>query len=358
MATSAATHPLLMATIEPTRLEMTANATSSGVVASGADQNQREPSKPRSRKTGKTHPPKKQPQRGMGVAQLERLRLQDQERWTKMSEIPPQPYPPYFLPHSNPQRPGFSFPGPLDAVGGVPVQYYTPPPTHPLPAVSTGLGLGLGLGLGMGRGLLVPRKDDGGGDHGRSAPASVRARVMFAAFGAGAPVGEGGSSKAVETPRELSSIPNAQQCVSDRCDVCLKKKRTDSHNAGLFITRARENHLEKMRVGNCDFLGLNLEVPQAKAASTPIYTTHNLDDDDDDDQNVEVTAIRRRVNVSGGGVSMEYEFFPGKSGRSTWTEGLNFPAGEEVAADADADASEDGGGEASNSIDLSLKLSC
>lgn len=70
---------------------------------------------------------------------------------------------------------------------------------------------------------------------------------------------------------------------------------------------------------------------------------------------MEVTAIRRRVNISGGGVSMEYEFFPGKSGRSTWTEGLNFPAREEAAADTDA--SEDGG-EASNSIDLSLKLSC
>ncbi|KAK3424258.1 hypothetical protein EUGRSUZ_F01065 [Eucalyptus grandis] len=219
MATSAATHPLLMAATEPPRLEVTANATNNGIVTSGADQNRREPSKPRSRRTGKTHPPKKQPQRGMGVAQLERLRLQDQERWTKMSEIPPQPYTsPYFLPHSNPQRPGFPFPGSLDAVGGVPVQYRTPP-TH-LPPVSTGLGLG--LGMGMGKGFLVERKDDGGVDHGRKAGVSVRARVMFDAFGAGAPVGQGGSSKAVETSRELSSIPNVQKCVSDRCDVCLK----------------------------------------------------------------------------------------------------------------------------------------
>lgn len=62
----------------------------------------------------------------------------------------------------------------------------------------------------------------------------------------------------------------------------LQKKRTDSQNAGLFINRARENYPEKMRVGNCDFLGLNLEIPQSKAAArTPIYTAHNLDDDDD-----------------------------------------------------------------------------
>ncbi|XP_056173335.1 uncharacterized protein LOC130139736 isoform X1 [Syzygium oleosum] len=347
MATSAATHPLLMAATEPTRLERTTNS----IVTPGADQNRQEqPSKPRPRKMAKQHPPKKQPQRGMGVAQLERLRLQDQERWTKMPEVPPQPYPPYFLLHGNPQRPGFSFPGPLDAAGGVPVQQYCAPPTRPPSPVSTGLG----LGLGMGRGFLVQRKDDGGGDHGRLAPASAPGQVMFDAFGAGAPAGRGGSSKAVETSRELSSIPNAQQCMSDRCDVCLKKKRMDSQNAGLFVNRARENYPEKMRVGNCDFLGLNLEIPQSKAAArTPIYTAHNLDDDDD--QNVEVTAIRRRVNISGGGVSMEYEFFPGKSGRSTWTEGLNFPAQEEAAADTDA--SEDGG-EASNSIDLSLKLSC
>ncbi|KAI3441581.1 uncharacterized protein J3R85_002177 [Psidium guajava] len=346
MATSAATHPLLVAAAEPTKLEMTTNT--SNPIASRTDQERQEPSRPRARKMGRPHPPKKQPQRGMGVAQLERLRLQDQERWTKLSEIPPQPYPPYFLPHNNPQRPGFSFPGPLDAVGGVPVQYCTPP-TRPSP-VSTGLGLG--MGMGMGRGHLVQRKYDGGGDHGRSVSVSVPGWVTFDTFGARAPVvGQGGSSMAVETSRELSSIPNAQQRVSDRCDVCLKKKRMDPQTAGLFINRGRENYPEKMRVGHCDFLGLNLEIPRPKAAKPPIYPTRI---DHDDDQNVEVTAVRRRVNVSGGGVSMEYEFFPGKSGRSTGTEGLNFPAGEEVPADADASGD---GGEASKSIDLSLKLS-
>lgn len=223
MATSAATHPLLMAATEPTRLERTTNS----IVTPGADQNRQEqPSKPRPRKMAKQHPPKKQPQRGMGVEQLERLRLQDQERWTKMPEVPPQPYPPYFFLHGNPQRPGFSFPGPLDAAGGVPVQQYCAPPTRPPSPVSTGLG----LGLGMGRGFLVQRKDDGGGDHGRLAPASVPGQVMFDAFGAGAPAGQGGSSKAVETSRELSSIPNAQQCVSDRCDVCLKVRSPFSNS--------------------------------------------------------------------------------------------------------------------------------
>lgn len=220
MATSAATHPLLMAAADPTRLEMTTNTSNN--IASGTDQERQEPSRPRSRKMGRPQPPKKQPQRGMGVAQLERLRLQDQERRTKLSETPPQPYPPYFLPHNNPQRPAFSFPGPLDAVGGVPVQYCTPPMTRP-PPVSTGLGLGLGMGMGMGRGHLVQRKDDGGGHHGRLVSVSVPGWVTFDAFGARAPVvGQGGSSKAVETSRELSSIPNAQRCVSDRCDVCLK----------------------------------------------------------------------------------------------------------------------------------------
>ncbi|XP_048130314.1 uncharacterized protein LOC115755669 [Rhodamnia argentea] len=346
MATSAATHPLLMAAAEPARLEMTANPSNN--IASGTDQDRQEPSRPRARKMGRQHPPKKQPQRGMGVAQLERLRLQDQERWTKLSEIPPQTYPPpYFLPYNNPQRPGFSFPGPLDAVGGVPVQYGTPP-TRP-PPVSTGLGLGLGMAIG--RGHLVQRKDDGGGDHGRLVTVSVPGQVTFDAFGPRAPVvGQGGSSKAVETSRELSSIPNAQQCVSDRCDICLKKKRIDPQAAGFFINRGSENYPETMRVGPCDFLGLNLEIPQSKAARPPLYPTRI----DEDDQNVEVTAVRRRVNVSGGGVSMEYEFFPGKSGRSAWTEGLNFPAGEEVLADADASGD---GGEASKSIDLSLKLS-
>ncbi|KAH0986774.1 hypothetical protein GBA52_013951 [Prunus armeniaca] len=78
------------------------------------------------KKSGKATNSKKQPQRGLGVAQLERLRLQD--RWKKMTELPQlQPQPQVVnLPdhhqyqnfqHQNPTR---TLPGPL---ASVPVQY-------------------------------------------------------------------------------------------------------------------------------------------------------------------------------------------------------------------------------------------
>lgn len=85
-------------------------------------------------------------------------------------------------------------------------------------------------------------------------------------------------------------------------------------------------------------------------------------------QGVEVVAIHRKGNQTGGSVLMEYEFFPEKkSGKSsTCFKEMEFPAEASVALVGSGEAScvttSDYSGysasnAASNSVDLSLKLS-
>ncbi|XP_039131427.1 uncharacterized protein LOC120267812 isoform X1 [Dioscorea cayenensis subsp. rotundata] len=76
--------------------------------------------KPKARKAGGKQPaPKRPPQRGLGVAQLERLRLQ--ERWSKITDPEFHPSPPQLPPYS-PPAPNFD---------GVPPVWNDHPPGSP-----------------------------------------------------------------------------------------------------------------------------------------------------------------------------------------------------------------------------------
>lgn len=76
--------------------------------------------KPKARKAGGKQPaPKRPPQRGLGVAQLERLRLQ--ERWSKITDPEFHPSPPQLPPYS-PPTPNFD---------GVPPVWNDHPPGSP-----------------------------------------------------------------------------------------------------------------------------------------------------------------------------------------------------------------------------------
>ncbi|GAV74444.1 NOZZLE domain-containing protein [Cephalotus follicularis] len=220
------------------------------------------PSNNRGRKPGKVK--KKQPQRGMGVAQLERLRLQ--ERWKKMTEISdPLQYQP--------------LPGPIASAGNY----------------NGSMVGGSGL-VGFDQALVIQRMGNGGfgGGSGQvmmdpnwiGASHDLRIRVGTSVLG---------------TSKELSSMPKnmMQQCVSERCDVCFK--------------------------------------------------------------GVEAVAIHRKGNSSmGGSMLVEYEFFPGKSGRGTSNEELiKLPREASVAVGGEASyiTTTAYSANPSNSVDLSLKLS-
>ena len=148
--------------------------------------------KTRARKSSKAPNPKKLPQRGLGVAQLERLRLQ--ERWKKITEIPRvQPFN-----HSDPQLLQHQTPLNMLPFTTDQPQYRalapSPSPSPP-PVVHGSSGFGGSFGMG---GL-----------------------VMNPYVGVGAPDPRVLGGTVFETSRELSSIPKLQS-MPHNCDVCLK----------------------------------------------------------------------------------------------------------------------------------------
>ncbi|GFZ04865.1 hypothetical protein Acr_17g0004370 [Actinidia rufa] len=188
---------------------------------------------------------KKQPQRGMGVAQLERLRLQ--ERWNKMTEIgnvPPQPlslHNPYSLSRNS----------------------------YPISVSTTQFGHGLNPAFfrnGRVEGVF---------------PGQFQADP----YGIGAPNPSVGVGNVGETSTELPSIPNLEG-FSDHFVVCHKE--------------------------------------------------------------LEVLAVHRK-GISG--VVMEYEFFPGIRGRGICSQDLELGLSEVSVTTTST------GFDATNSVDLSLKLS-
>ncbi|KAJ8763612.1 hypothetical protein K2173_003084 [Erythroxylum novogranatense] len=196
----------------------------------------------RGRKPSKCPPRKKHPpQRGMGVAQLERLRLQE---WRKtMIEANQMDSLSHLqLPVDDPLK-----------VNRIPVQYGS--------VISNGSG-----GFGVGHQFFAN-------------PYLVGAPVQLG-------LSSSNSASAVfETSKELSSMPKiiTQQCAHTRCDLCFK--------------------------------------------------------------GMEVAAVHRKGNSANGRVIVEYEFFPGKSGDHKST------------CSKDMEASVAVGTNASNFVDLSLKLS-
>nr|XP_023929272.1 uncharacterized protein LOC112040621 [Quercus suber] len=270
-------------------------------------------SKTRGRKPSKGPTQKKQPQRGLGVEKLERLRIQ--ERWKKMTEFPslPDPQPPL---HCQ-----------THVSGSVPVQYRAPAPPSSVVNGSCACGAGNGgAGFGGTFGMLMSNQV-----------------VLNPYAGIGVP----DPRVFVETSRELSSMPKLQS-VPHNCDLCLKKKRFNGGNIGF--DGGRDQNSEISPISGSGFHGSNLEnIPNF---TSNFGATRNLD------QGVEVVAIHRKGNSMGGSVFMEYEFFPGKSGRGTSSKGLELPREVSVAV----------GGEpsyptttaycaTSSSVDLSLKLS-
>ncbi|TQD77144.1 hypothetical protein C1H46_037328 [Malus baccata] len=231
---------------------------------------------------------KKQPQRGLGVAQLERLRLQD---WKKMTEIPQlQPRPQFLdlppLPHHHHhhqyQNP-ITLPDPLNSI---PVQYGASGLNGP--AVINGCG-GSAATTADFYGLVGQRVGNGSG-FGYVGGNNLVANLDPGPFGFGAPDPRLQSGAVYETSRELSSMPKIQSLPSDCCDLCLKG-------------------LQKKRFHSGSYMGFN-DKSDKSAAVSPIKSSLISSDWTLKLVGVEVRAVHRRGGSTCGGIFMEYEFFP------------------------------------------------
>ncbi|XP_021288713.1 protein SPOROCYTELESS [Herrania umbratica] len=283
--------------------------------------------------TGKGPYQKKQPQRGMGVAQLERLRLQ--EKWKKMTEATTTTI----------TTPTTQLPS--DPIGTATVPVLHAVANYGVPMMINGGNGGL-LGWGDTAGLVMQRVVGNGGFGGLNgqvlvgAPGSVQV-----ACGAGV----------VEASKELSSMPKLQHCKPDRCDVCFKKKRCNGDNVrfnGGFnqfgqILPSKGDHFLGWNQDNNQNINEEINGFSARAARSAAAYAGQMNIN----ETVEVVAIHRKGSSTGtGSVLMEYEFFPGKSSRSTSSKEWELPAEASVAVGGEASYAN-----ASNCVDLSLKLS-
>ncbi|BFG29351.1 hypothetical protein CerSpe_156250 [Prunus speciosa] len=317
------------------------------------------------KKSGKASNSKKQPQRGLGVAQLERLRLQD--RWKKMTELPQlQPQPQVVnLPdhhqyqnfqHQNPTR---TLPGPL---ASVPVQYGASSYNGPLLIKGSG-----GNGL---FGFVGQRVGNGSG-FGYVGGNNLVVDLNPSPYAIGAPDPRFEVGAVYETSKELSSIPKVQPLSSDCCDICCKKqkKRLNSRNYMCLNGRSGKS-AASLPINSSGFLRLNPEAGggQVVGRSTAHSGFRN------DDQGVEVRAVHRKGSSAGGGIFMEYDFFPAAGGKSSEMRGGTCPKEPEMWQTAEASVSVGSHEEPSditassygygigadsyhNPVDLSLKLS-
>ncbi|KAK9268681.1 hypothetical protein L1049_000441 [Liquidambar formosana] len=318
-----ATPLLLLGTNDPTMQEPTKTFI-------GSEETKSETAKQRGKRSSKSKSPskKKQPQRGMGVAQLERLRLQ--ERWKVMTET--NPLPPFNIQNQFQYQFPHSF---SNSPSGGPAAF---------PAANYG-----GDQLGLNRVLMLQTIGNGG----------FNGVFVGGSCGSGGAGGWGYDQVQVdprfrienvfETSKELTSMPK-MQCVSDQFDSCLKKKPS---NRELFgFNGGREKVTAVSPINGYDRLELNLGNNHsingqrrdfgARAARRAGGNPEEV---------VEVMAIHRKGNSVGGSLLMEYEFFPGNGdSRSTSTTG-----GEAIFTTASTTTSDTNA--SCNSIDLSLKLS-
>ncbi|XP_021804754.1 uncharacterized protein LOC110749049 isoform X3 [Prunus avium] len=299
------------------------------------------------KRSGKASNSKKQPQRGLGVAQLERLRLQD--RWKKMTELPQlQPQPQVVnLPdhhqyqnfqHQNPTR---TLPGPL---ASVPVQYGASSYNGPLLIKGSG-----GNGL---FGFVGQRVGNGHG-FGYVGGNNLVVDLNPSPYAIGAPDPRFEVGAVFETSKELSSIPK-------------QKKRLNSRNYMGLNGRSGKS-AACIPINSSGFLRLNPE-----AGGGQVVGTHS--GYRNDDQGVEVRAVHRKGSSAGGGIFMEYDFFPAAGGKSSEMRGGTCPKEPEMWQTAEASVSVGSHEEPSditassygygigadsyhNPVDLSLKLS-
>ncbi|KAL2476158.1 Uncharacterized protein Adt_36894 [Abeliophyllum distichum] len=270
---------------------------------------------------------KKRPQRGMGVAQLEKLR--EQEGRNQTLSISPASFSNLTVMNPN----------------SVPVQYAK---LGGFGTVNGGVGQ---IGLNQNQSLFGFQEQMG------NSSVLVSNHFQVDPFGVGGSNLSFGLKNASENSKELSSTPNSVKCYYEHCNVCHKKKRVNGEILGCSRSGM---YMQMPPIGNCDFLGLNVgdnesinQENQEVGIQAPIvplagYSVRNCQ------PGVEVVAFHRKGNSSSGNgtVLMEYDFFPGNGGsRSTCNNELalmNLGGNSEPSSQ---------GGETSSSIDLSLKLS-
>ncbi|XP_028807611.1 protein SPOROCYTELESS-like [Neltuma alba] len=325
-----------------------------------------EPSKSsRGRKAGnngKGPNQKKQPQRGMGVAQLESiLRVQEMNQMQRSSSsavITPL--------HLSP-----SFPTVNDSFAASPPLRYGASTNHgplhcppPPPCMLNGTAVIPG---GSGQGPTVGTAANnaafnvlgvGGGGY---------------SYGFGAPAWSPLVGCPVETSRELSSMPNPYS-ESQPCDICFKKKRFADDNIVRGSNTRRDSSLDiwSMINGPDHFLRFApQQCPNLPAGTTDFSTrmsTLNAYSYPNLDESVGVVAVHRKAGSTSGKILMEYEFFPGKeNARGTASKELELSlVGGEAAYSSSSitaalsaralNGNADASAAASNSVDLSLKL--
>ncbi|KAF7112980.1 hypothetical protein RHSIM_RhsimUnG0172800 [Rhododendron simsii] len=307
-----------MASEEPTRGEIDRNIS----LVENPRQRGRKKLKPNEKK-------QKQPMRGMGVAQLERLRVTGQKA--------PPVQPTVLLPSHH---------------------FFLPAP-YPDPAGRNGqLGLNQALFLqSLGYGGL------GGSDRGLG---SDQVRVGFGGMGVGLRSG----SYLGENSKELSSIPNPVRYPADQCGLCHKPQKKRVFNGGSL---GYNNGFMREKYADDDPSDLMINGFSFNVGNKQHIHGINVD------KGVEVVGIHRKGSS---GAFMEYDFFPpGKGGRGSSTNELDLSlfseasvavlgggsvavlgggggGGGSCVTTTTASASTAGFDASSTSIDLSLKLSC
>ncbi|KAJ6753676.1 PROTEIN SPOROCYTELESS [Salix purpurea] len=270
--------------------------------------------------TNKCQTRKKQPRRGMGVAQLENLRIQ--ERWKAITEtnqigslnLQPAQQMHVFDPFNNNDNQMVQC--------GTTVNYG-------VPMRSNGVVFNGFLGWDHQDGVAVKRVDEFNANNYNGGFGSGQVLVNPYMVGS-SPVHQAGAPAAAvrEASKELSSIPKVMQKQKQYDPTCLKM--------GGF---------------------------SARAATSAFYANHNHNNN----EGVEAMAVPRKGNnAMGRKVIMEYEFFPGKNGKNTCFKDMESPTaeasvavgtGEASCVTTYSDYSSYSASDASNSIDLSLKLS-
>ncbi|KAM1150128.1 hypothetical protein FF1_030724 [Malus domestica] len=277
------------------------------------DESKSEPAKPtkttKKSSTKASSNTKKQPQRGLGVAQLERLRLQD---WKKMTEVPqlqPQPQvlnlPPLPHHHHHQYQNPITLPDPLNSV---PVQYGAS--RFNGPSVMNGCG-GSAATTTCFYGLVGQRVGNGSG-FGYAGGNNLVTNLDPRPYGVWAPDPRVQSGAVYETSRELSSMPKIQSLSSDCCDHCFKGLQKKRFNSGdyMALNGRSDKSATVSPINGSVFLGLNPETgsfgDRVGSRAAGYLGRSNLVDD----QGVGVRAVHRKGGSAGGGIFMEYEFFP------------------------------------------------
>lgn len=166
---------------------------------------------------------------------------------------------------------------------------------------------------------------------------------------------EATTAEALMMARELSSSQKTQQCLSDQCEVCVKKKRYQGENLGFQERSNTSGGLNEMGTNVCNYLGLNMGSGRAvdggnrnicwrgerQGASPGMHVPEEM----------ESVAIQKKGKSVGERHFKEYNFFPRKGCFNSTI------AGDSAAVAAPKTKVGEGSPSAANFLDLSLKLS-